>query len=93
MSTALNKLFNDLGDDGDRLRAATHAMENEANSNANARAFLAAIRWIAEQPRTPAEKIIAIAELVALPRGFVHIASLAEFCGWRPESKKPGQNA
>jgi hypothetical protein len=43
------------GDDNDGLRAAIDAVSNEAISNPNARAFLAAVEWICTQPRTPAE--------------------------------------
>jgi hypothetical protein len=99
MNHALNELFNDLGDlgdDGDRLRAAIAALENEATGNPNARAFLAAVCWIAEQPPSPAEKITAMAELSSL-RGrhssLIHINSLREFCGWRSCDAKCKANA
>jgi hypothetical protein len=85
MNQALDELCDDLdelyGSDFD-LRAANLALENEARSNLNARALLAAIRWIVEQPRTPAEKSKALAELFSLPRGQVFIPSAAQFFGW-----------
>jgi hypothetical protein len=91
MNQALDELFDDLdelyGSDFD-LRAASLALENEARSNVNARALFAAICWISEQPRTPTEKVTAIAELVALPRGPVFIPSLSEFCGWGDATEK-----
>jgi hypothetical protein len=83
---AFDKLCDDLavldGGDAERLRAAIHAIENEADS-ANARAFLAAIGWVAAQDeRSVAERLAVMAELMALPRGHVFIPSMAEFCGW-----------
>jgi hypothetical protein len=84
MNTALDELCDEVGgDDGARLRTAIHSLENEAGNNANARAFLAAVCWICEQPRSVTEKLTAMAELWSLPKGFVHIPSMAEFCGWR----------
>jgi hypothetical protein len=84
VSHALNELCDDLAEyDGENLRAAFHAIENEADS-ANARAFLAALGWVAAQDeRSVAERLAAMAELLALPRGHVFIPSMAEFCGWR----------
>jgi hypothetical protein len=71
-----------LDEDGDRLREFVHALQINAASNANDRAFLAAIRWVLKQPRTPAEKAKALAELFSLPRGQVFIPSAAQFFGW-----------
>jgi hypothetical protein len=69
----------DLG--ADDLRAAFTALAREDDSNV--RALAAALVWIAEQSgRTPIEKIGAIKMLLELPRGFVHIPSMREFCGW-----------
>ena len=84
MNHALDELCADLGTDGADLRGVFNALENEAGSNANARALLAAIGWIAAQDeRSVAERLAAMAELLALPRGHVFIPSMAEFCGWR----------
>jgi hypothetical protein len=82
VNTALDEFCDDLGVDGDRLREFLHALEINAASNANDRALLAAIRWVLEQPRTPAEKSKALAELFSLPRGQVFIPSAAQFFGW-----------
>jgi hypothetical protein len=82
MNTAFDRLCDDLGTDlgGDDLRAAFSALAGEDDSNV--RALVAAMQWIADQDRTPLEKLTAIAELRALPPGFVHIPSLREFCGF-----------
>jgi hypothetical protein len=70
-------------DDGDRVRAAFRALEIEAENNPHAAALMRAVLWIIAQPRTSVEKLTALRELSSLPRGFVHIPSLREFCGWR----------
>jgi hypothetical protein len=89
---ALNLLLDGLGADGDGLRAAIDAMTNEAIGNPHARSFLAAVEWIAAQDqRTPAERVVAMAELSSLRgRGGVMQLSMQEFtrdwCGWRDDS-------
>jgi hypothetical protein len=92
MSTALDALCDNLGADGERLREFIHALETNAASNANDRAFLAAIRWVLEQPRTPAEKSKALAELFSLPRGQVFIPSAAQFFGWNNRDAEQSRN-
>jgi hypothetical protein len=74
--------------DGDRLREFIRALEAAAASNGNDRALLAAIRWVVEQPRTPAEKAKALAELFSLPRGQVFIPSAAQFFGWNRDAER-----
>jgi len=86
MNTALDELLNDLGDlgdDGDRLRAAIDAFEIEAGNDVNAAALMENLVWIAQQPRSVAERVAAMAELLALPRGRVFIPSAAQFFGWK----------
>jgi hypothetical protein len=83
MNQALDKLCADLGS-ADHLRAAFAAFADANAADPNARALMAAVAWICDQPgRTPIEKLGAIRTLMELPPGFVYIPSLREFCGWK----------
>ena len=80
MSPALETLICDVPE----LASGLHTLDHEAaGGNPHTAALLSAIEWIATQPRSVTEKLTAIAELLSLPSGFVHIPSMREFCGWR----------
>ena len=53
----------------------------EADRNAHAAAFFAAVEWIAAQPKPVRDKIDVLCRLFVLS-GFVHIPSIREFAGW-----------
>jgi hypothetical protein len=90
MHPALDHFCAEIGGDiGAQLRAAIAATETEAVNNVNAQRFLNAIRWIAGQDRSVAEKVEALAKLIATGRGcHVMIPSARKFFGWDAESAK-----
>jgi hypothetical protein len=87
MNTALDQFCDELadigGDDGDRMRVAIAALEKEAAGNPHAANFLGAVTWVAEQERSPVEKLTAMMELSRLRgRGGLVQINTGEFARW-----------
>jgi hypothetical protein len=83
MHRALDQMCTEIGGDvGAQLRVAIQATETEAVNSVDAHRFLAAFRWIAGQDRSVAEKVEALAKLLALPKCHVVIPSAKAFFGW-----------
>jgi hypothetical protein len=95
MNTSLDLFCAELAElveiGGDRMRAAIDALEIEANTNPHAANFLAAVTWVAEQERSPVEKLTAMMELSRLRGrgggGLVQINTreFSRWLGWTEE--------